>query len=57
MQMTSYFIGYHQLSVLYDKEKQRLGEGFITLDFMDTILRSGGIPIDEYEGIFSKKYP
>ena len=54
MQMITYFVGYHQLSILYEEEQERLGDRFITLNFMDTILRTGAIPVDEYEGIFSK---
>ena len=57
MQMTSYFVGYHQLSELYEEENDRLGESFITLNFMDTILREGALPIDEFRDIFSKRYP
>ena len=57
MQMTSYFVGYHQLAKLYEEEKERLGERFKTLNFMDTILRTGAIPVDEFRNIFSKKYP
>jgi uncharacterized protein (DUF885 family) len=57
MQMITYFIGYHQLSKLYEEEQERLGDRFITLNFMDTILRTGAIPVDEYERIFSKKLP
>ena len=57
MQMTSYFVGYHQFSKLYEDEKERLGERFITLNFMDTILRTSAIPVDEFRDIFIKKYP
>ena len=57
MQMTSYFVGYRQLSELYEDEKERLGERFVTLNFMDTVLRIGAVPIDEFRDIFSKKYP
>jgi len=56
MQMITYFVGYHQLSELYEDEQDRLGERFNTLNFMDTILRTGAIPVDEYKGIFNKKY-
>ena len=55
MQMITYFVGYHQLSALYEAEQERLGENFNTLDFMDTILRTGAIPVDEYGSIFRKK--
>jgi uncharacterized protein (DUF885 family) len=57
MQMTSYFVGYQQLSELYEGEKERLGKRFRTLNFMDTILRTGAVPIDEFHGIFYIKYP
>ena len=57
IQMTSYFVGYHQLSKLYEDEKERLGERFIILNFMDTILRTGAIPVDEFRDIFIKNYP
>ena len=57
MQMTSYFVGYHQLSEIYEEEKERLGDRFILLNFMDTILRTGAIPVDEFRDIFIKKYP
>ncbi len=57
MQMTSYFVGYHQLSELYEEEKARLGERFTILNFMDTILREGALPIDEFRDIFSERYP
>ncbi len=57
MQMNTYFVGYHQLSELYEEEGERLGERFKLLNFMDTILRAGAIPFDEFRNIFSKKYP
>lgn len=57
MQMNTYFVGYHQLSELYEEEGERLGERFKILNFMDTILRAGAIPFDEFRDIFSKKYP
>jgi uncharacterized protein (DUF885 family) len=57
MQMTSYFVGYSQLSRLYEDEKERLGERFVTLNFMDTVLRIGAVPIDEFREIFIELYP
>lgn len=57
MQMNTYFVGYHQLSELYEEERERLGERFKTLNFMDTILRAGAIPVDEFRDIFCKKCP
>lgn len=52
MQMTSYFLGTQQFSRLYENERRRLGEKFRICDFMDTVLRAGPIPIDEFEAIF-----
>lgn len=56
MQMTSYFLGSAQFYRLYESEKERLKDRFRTLDFMDTILRAGPIPIDEFTKIF-RGYP
>lgn len=54
MQLTSYFLGGAQFSQLLDTEKARLGEKFDLRFFMDTIMKSGPIPIDEFYGIFEK---
>ena len=51
MQMTSYFLGGKQFTDLLASEKERLGEDFILIDFMDTILRAGPIPIDEFTNL------
>jgi uncharacterized protein (DUF885 family) len=37
-----------------EAEKKRLGEKFRIIDFMDTILRAGPIPLDEFPEIFKK---
>lgn len=47
MQMTSYFLGGKQFTDLLAAEKKRQGDQFVLIDFMDTILRAGPIPIDE----------
>jgi uncharacterized protein (DUF885 family) len=52
MQITSYFLGTQQFTELYENEKKRLGDKFRTLDFMDTVLRAGPIPLDEFPTIF-----
>ncbi len=52
MQITSYFLGYKQFDKIYEAEKMRLGDAFNTREFMDTILRAGPIPIDEFPAIF-----
>ncbi len=54
MQMTSYFLGGKQFTELLRTEKKRMGEQFVLQKFMDTIMRSGAIPIDEFEAVFRK---
>jgi hypothetical protein len=55
MQITSYFLGYLMFDEVYEAEKKRLGPKFQTLDFMDTILRAGPVPIDEFPDIFTNR--
>lgn len=52
MQITSYFLGGKQFTALLENEKKRLGSKFDLKLFMDTILRAGPIPVDEFSGIF-----
>jgi hypothetical protein len=52
MQLTSYFLGGSQFTSLLEAEKERLGDAFNLRIFMDTIMLSGPIPIDEFYGIF-----
>lgn len=52
MQMTSYMLGSLMFTKVYEVERKRLGKGFRTLYFMDTILTAGPIPIDEFPSIF-----
>lgn len=52
MQLTSYFLGGKQFTDLLDTEKARLGKNFNLKLFMDTIMKSGPIPIDAFYGIF-----
>ena len=54
MQLTSYFLGGSQFTDLLAAEKERLGEQFVLSRFMDTIMRAGPIPIDEFTEIFSQ---
>ena len=56
MQITSYFLGTQQFTELYENEKKRLGDRFRNIDFMDTILRAGPIPLDEFPAIFQNKF-
>lgn len=52
MQLTSYYLGGAQFTELFRIEKERLGDKFNLKMFMDTVLRAGPIPIDEFYGIF-----
>jgi uncharacterized protein (DUF885 family) len=52
MQITSYMLGSMMFTEVYEAELKRLGEDFQTRHFMDTILRTGPIPIDEFPSIF-----
>ena len=54
MQLTSYFLGGAQFTQLLDSEKERLGESFDLKMFMDTIMKTGPIPIEEFYPIFAK---
>jgi uncharacterized protein (DUF885 family) len=55
MQITSYFLGTQQFTELYENERKRLGQSFKTIDFMDTVLRAGPIPLDEFPAIFKTR--
>lgn len=57
MQLTSYFLGGAQFSKLLEYEKARLGDQFDLTLFMDTIMKAGPIPIDEFYGIFASIKP
>lgn len=57
LQLTSYFLGGRQFSDLLAAERERQGKQFNLKDFMDTIMRAGPIPIDEFPKIFSNIAP
>ncbi|MFC2161542.1 DUF885 family protein [Acidobacteriota bacterium] len=57
IQITSYFLGYHMFDAVYEAELKRRGDEFVTLDFMDTILQAGPIPIDEFPTVFKDNFP
>jgi uncharacterized protein (DUF885 family) len=52
LQITTYFLGTQKFTALLEAEKKRQGEKFRTIDFMDTVLRAGPIPLDEFPEIF-----
>jgi len=54
MQLTSYFLGGAQFTALLAAEKERLGNRFNLTLFMDTIMKAGPIPIEEFNNIFSQ---
>jgi uncharacterized protein (DUF885 family) len=56
MQITSYFLGTQKFTELYENERKRLGDKFRNIDFMDTVLRAGPIPLDEFPAIFKTKF-
>jgi uncharacterized protein (DUF885 family) len=56
MQLTSYFLGGSQFRALYQSEQLRLGDDFVLKEFMDFILRSGAIPIDEFPNMFEQNF-
>lgn len=57
MQLTSYFLGGRQFTKLMHSEKERLGDKFDLKFFMDTIMKTGPVPIDEFYGIFANTSP
>jgi len=57
MQLTSYYLGGAQFAELLKSEKERLGNKFELRFFMDTIMKAGPIPINEFYGIFKNSIP
>jgi len=57
MQLTSYFLGGSKFTKLWHSEKERLGDKFDLKLFMDTIMKAGPIPIDEFYNIFALTSP
>ena len=55
MQLTSYFLGGQQFTELFKAEQERLGTDFNLKHFMDTIMKVGPVPIDEFEEIFKNE--
>jgi uncharacterized protein (DUF885 family) len=52
--LTSYYLGGAQFSKLLKTEKERLRNNFNLKLFMDTVMKAGPIPIDEFYTIFKK---
>jgi len=45
LQLTSYFVGFHGFETLWQEEQQRLGDKFVQRDFVDSVLRTGSVPM------------
>lgn len=45
LQLTSYFVGFHVFETLWQEEKHRLGDNFVQRDFVDSVLRTGSVPM------------
>ncbi|NNF36537.1 MAG: DUF885 family protein [Saprospiraceae bacterium] len=56
MQITSYFYGGALFKELYAHETARLGNDFDLKHFMDTIMKAGPIPVDEFYHIFNQTH-
>ena len=56
LQITTYFLGTRIFTSLLEAERQRQGDSFRIIEFMDTILRAGPIPLDEFPGIFERAF-
>ncbi len=54
LQLTSYYLGGAQFTELLKSEEQRLGDRFNLKLFMDTIMKAGPIPIEEFYPIFEE---
>ncbi|RRQ48098.1 DUF885 family protein [Maribacter algicola] len=57
LQLTSYFLGGAQFTQLLKTEKERLGDNFDLKYFMDTIMKAGPIPIEEFYDILNNTSP
>ena len=57
MQLTSYYLGGAQFTELLRTEKKRLADKFDLKLFMDTVMKAGPIPIDEFYNIFKNTNP
>ena len=54
LQLTSYFVGYHGFDELWQEEQQRLGEDFVTRDFVDRVLATGSVPMSALREIIQQ---
>ena len=45
LQLTSYFVGFHVFESLWQEERQRLGDNFVQKDFVDSVLKTGSVPM------------
>ena len=45
LQLTTYFVGFHVFESLWQEEQQRLGDNFVQRDFVDSVLKTGSVPM------------
>lgn len=49
IQLPSYFVGFRAFNAALEKERNRLGDDFNLRDFNNSVLQSGGLPMDMLE--------
>jgi uncharacterized protein (DUF885 family) len=54
LQLTTYFVGFHVFESLWQEEKQRLGEEFVQRDFVDSVLKTGSVPMTALKEIIQQ---
>jgi uncharacterized protein (DUF885 family) len=57
LQLPSYFLGYRRFSELFRSLRQERGERFNVREFNDTVLQSGGVPLDLLPELLSERQP
>jgi len=57
LQLTSYFVGSHEIKEIWQQQKQRLGDKFIQKDFIDTVLRTGSVSMASLREIVQQQQP
>jgi len=54
LQLTTYFVGFHVFETLWQEEKQRLGDDFVQRDFVDSVLKTGSVPMGALKEIIQQ---
>lgn len=53
MQLTDYFVGYHQFKQLWREQRELQGEGFDQRRLVDAVLRAGPVPVPDLPPLLS----